>query len=68
MVKAWHHQREGSELLRLSDDGRFTIRRLANKSRNGIFSYRYEATDHVKPAVEEDGTLQAVKRWCDKRA
>lgn len=68
MVKAWKHMREGSELLRVSGDGRFVIRRLDEKTVNGLFRYRYEATDYIDSATEELGTLQDAKRWCDKRA
>lgn len=68
MVKAWKHMREGSELLRVSDDGRFVIRRLSRKSKRGVLSYSYEATDYIDSAMDTFGTLQEAKRWADNRA
>ena len=52
---------------RISGDGRFVIRRLSETSKNGLYTYRYEATDYTDSEKEELGTLQAAKQWCDKR-
>lgn len=64
---SWHNVREGDELIRVSDDGRFVVRREAIL-KAGLYHYRYEVTDYVKDQQKVVETLQAARRMAESWA
>lgn len=58
---SWRNIREGDDYLRVSEDGRFVIRRNAVE-KHGTFRYSYEVTDTHQGRVETVGTLQAARK------
>ena len=63
---SWKNIREGSELLRVSRCGRFTIKRLETLSRNSLYQYRYQLIDCDIGRQEELGTLQEARKLAEQ--
>lgn len=58
----WRNIREGEDFLRVTDDGRFVIRRNAVK-KNDLYHYSYDVQDLHEPGRHEVlTTLQAARR------
>lgn len=64
---SWRNVREGDELLRVSEDGRFVVRREAIL-KAGLYRYRYEVTDCLKNQQKVLETLQAARRTAESWA
>lgn len=63
---SWNNVREGSELLRVSQDGRFVIKRHAKLSPHKVYNYTYELTDLDRDKQEIVPTLQEARRLAEK--
>lgn len=63
---SWHNVREGDELLRVSESGRFVIRREVRTRPSGTLFFRYEVSDLWRENREETvDTLQAARRQAE---
>jgi len=65
-VISWKNIREGSELLRVSRDGRFVVKRLSRLSVKQVYSYEYELTDLTLDKQVTVGTLQEARHLAEK--
>lgn len=58
---SWRNVREGDDFLRVSEDGRFTIKRHA-VLKHGHYRYSYEVSDTFEGRTETLATLQAARK------
>lgn len=65
MTLSWKNVREGSELLRVSRDGRFVIKRHAILSQRKVYNYSYELNDLVADRTKRCPTLQAARQLAE---
>jgi len=62
---SWKNIREGDVYLRVSEDGRFVIRRHALQ-KAGLYRYSYEVSDLHQGRTETLPTLQAARKLAMK--
>lgn len=64
----WRNVREGNDFLRVSEDGRFVIKRLVIEKPSGLLRYSYSVEDLERNQRDAVGTLQAARRLAMKWA